>query len=59
MEKVPMIAGSYEWECLECDELNTEPSVPVIGTSIGKLKCTKCKTEFECGEVDHCYDDRR
>lgn len=57
MEDVTMIAGSYEWGCPECDEFNTEPRIPVIGTSLGELKCKGCGVVFSCSGADHCYDD--
>jgi hypothetical protein len=57
MEDVTMIAGSYEWECPECDEFNTQPWIPVIGTALGELKCKGCGVIFSCSGADHCYDN--
>jgi hypothetical protein len=56
MEKVPMIAGSYEWECLECDESNTESWIPVIATSLGEVECRRCGEVFSCEGAVHCYE---
>lgn len=56
-ETVEMVAAGYEWICPECDRENTEPTIPVIGNSIGELICQGCKTTFNCGVCRHAYAD--
>jgi len=56
LEPIEMVAQGYEWECPVCDNFLVESGIPVIGTALGELECTSCKTKFECTGAQHHYE---
>ena len=54
-EPIELVAAGYEWICTECDTENSEPTIPVIGTSLGEVKCKSCSTTFDCTGAEHAY----
>jgi len=48
-KSIDVIASGYEWECPNCDKLNTEMEI------YNEVQCVKCNNKYTVDEAHHAY----